>query len=336
MESERNGRARHRGIFQTAEQAEGGRRSFQWSREYESVFDRDRRGNITIDKQYFMPMVRNVPVFPPRDLKPGDTWTAEGSEVHDFRDSFGIEDPYVISLTANYTFSGYDDWKGKTYPVINVSYRIFDEPPPVKGTTWPRRILGSYAQVIYWDPVLGQVRGYRENFRVIFELSNGNTVEYRGTAEAELLESAEMDKRRLADEIRKDIEDLGINDISVRAVDGGVALNLEDIQFKAESAELLPQEQAKLDKIGAILKRYADRDIQVDGHTALAGGSAASRQRLSEERAGAVADYLIGKGIRSADRILVQGFGGDRPLGDNRNEAGRRLNRRVEITILEN
>ncbi|GHU84385.1 membrane protein [Spirochaetia bacterium] len=338
VESERNGLARHRGIFQTAEQAEGAAagRSFQWSREYESVFDRDRLGYITIDKQYYMPVVRNVPVFPGRDLKPGDTWTAEGHETHDFRTSFGIEEPYVIPFTAEYTFTGYDEWKGKTYPVIAVSYRILDEPPPVKGTVWPRRILGSSAEKIYWDSDLGQARGYRENFRMIFELSNGNIIEYRGTAEAELLESEEMNKEQLAGEIQKDLEDLGIDDISVRVVDGGVSINLENIQFGAESAALLPSEQAKLDQIGAILKRYANRDIQVGGHTALAGGSAASRRRLSEDRARAVADYLIGKGVRGADRILVQGFGAERPLGDNRNEEGRRRNRRVEITILEN
>jgi outer membrane protein OmpA-like peptidoglycan-associated protein len=356
VESERDGLARHRGIFQTAERsataerstaaegsaiaerAEGAAagRSFQWSREYESVFDRDKRGYITIDKQYFMPVVRNVPVFPRGDLKPGDTWTAEGHEAHDFRDSFGIEEPYVIPFTAGYTFSGYGDWKGKTYPVITVSYRILNEPPPVRGTVWPRRILGSSEQVVYWDPVLGQARGYRENFRMIFELSNGNTIEYRGTADAELLESEDMNKEQLAGEIRKDIENLGMDDISVQVVDGGVSINLENIQFAAESAALLPSERAKLDQLGAILKRYARRDILVGGHTALAGGSVASRQQLSEERARAVADYLIGKGVRTADRILVQGFGAERPLGDNRTEEGRRRNRRVEITILEN
>jgi outer membrane protein OmpA-like peptidoglycan-associated protein len=336
VESGRNGLARHRGIFQTAEQSEGAGRSFQWSKEYESVYDQDRLGYITIDKQYFMPMVRNVPVFPERDLKPGDTWTAEGYETHDFRTSFGIPEPYGIPFTAEYTFSGYGDWKGKTYPMITVSYRIIDEPPPVKGTVWPRRILGSSEQQIYWDPDLGQARGYRENFRMIFELSNGNTIEYRGAAEAELLESEEMNKEQLAGEIQKDLEDLGIDDISVQVVDGGVSINLENIQFAAESAVLLASEQAKLDQIGAILKRYANRDIQVGGQTALAGGTAASRQRLSEDRARAVADYLIGKGVRGADRMLVQGFGADRPLGDNRNEEGRRRNRRVEITILEN
>jgi outer membrane protein OmpA-like peptidoglycan-associated protein len=90
-----------------------------------------------------------------------------------------------------------------------------------------------------------------------------------------------------------------------------------------------------LDKIGEILKKYADRDILVGGHTALAG-TPEGRLALSRERAGRVADYLIGQGVRAPDRVVVRGYGAERPLADNSTEAGMRRNRRVEITILEN
>jgi outer membrane protein OmpA-like peptidoglycan-associated protein len=49
-----------------------------------------------------------------------------------------------------------------------------------------------------------------------------------------------------------------------------------------------------------------------------------------------VADYLIEKGVREADRIIVRGFGADNPVADNATPEGMRRNRRVEITILEN
>jgi outer membrane protein OmpA-like peptidoglycan-associated protein len=49
-----------------------------------------------------------------------------------------------------------------------------------------------------------------------------------------------------------------------------------------------------------------------------------------------VADYLIGKKVRGPERIVVRGYGAEQPLGDNATEEGRRKNRRVEITILEN
>jgi outer membrane protein OmpA-like peptidoglycan-associated protein len=336
------GRGRHRAVFQTSERAVGlslnqdsGGRSFQWAREYESIFDRDALGYVTIDEKYYMPVVRNVPLFPGRDLKPGEKWTAEGHEMHDFRDSFGIADPYRIPFTAQYTFLGSRSWKGEIFPAFSVSYRIFFEPDAVTGYLWPARIIGSSDQIVYWDRDMGQPRAYEENFRMVFTLSNGRTVEYRGKAQAEILESFSMDREKIVEEITEDIERLGIENTSVRVVDEGVAISLENIQFEADTARMLPGEERKLDQIAEILLRYPDRDILVGGHTALAG-SEAGRLSLSRERAAVAADYLIAKKVRTPDRIVVRGYGAERPVADNRTEAGRQKNRRVEITILEN
>jgi outer membrane protein OmpA-like peptidoglycan-associated protein len=331
-----DGTARHEAVFQTAEKAVGaGGGSFQWTQEYDSRFDRDGLGYITIDDRYFMPVVRNVPVFPGRDLAVGETWTAEGHEMHDFRQSFGIPDPYRIPFTAAYTYLGGRTWKDKSYPAFSVSYHIFDEPAAVPGRIWPVRIMGSSDQVVYWDTGLGQAKAYRENFRIVFELSNGVTVEYRGRAEAEIIDSEVMDREKLLKEIAGEISRLGIQDTSVREAEEGIVISIENIQFQPDSAALVGSEKGKLDKIGEILRRYGDRDILVGGHTALAG-TAAGRDQLSRERAAAVADYLADQGIRAPDRIVVRGYGADKPLGDNGTEEGRRRNRRVEITILEN
>ncbi|MFP3041374.1 OmpA family protein [Treponema primitia] len=340
------GTGRHRAVFQTAERAlrtepavrsdgyaEG--QSYQWEREYESEFQRDARGYITIDRHFFMPVVRNVPVFPDRNLKVGDSWSAEGHEMHDFRDSFGIPEPYRIPFTANYTFLGEQEWKGRLYPAFSVSYRIFSEPNPVAGKIWPRRILGASDQRVFWDFELGQAAAYTETFRMIFELSDGRTVEYCGTAEAEIVESPRMDKEQAVWDINRDIANLGIADASARVVDEGITISLENVQFQAESAVLLPEERAKLAKISEILRRYPNRDILVGGHTALAG-TEAGRMQLSRDRAASVAEYLITQKVRGPERMVVRGYGAEKPLGDNRTEAGRRRNRRVEITILEN
>ncbi|MDR3167733.1 MAG: OmpA family protein [Treponema sp.] len=331
-----DGMARHEALFQTAERAEGvnGGGSFQWVREYGSEFGRDSAGYITIDKTYYMPVVRNVPVFPNRNLVPGETWTADGHEAHDFRDSFGIPEPYHIPFTAHYTFLGSREWQGREYPAFSISYRIFIEPDAVSGNLYPRRIMGASDQTLYWDPALGQAAAYEENFRMVFELSNGRTVEYRGTAQAEIVESAVMDKDKIAGEIAGDITRMGIEGATVRVAEKGITISLENIQFQPDSAVLLSGEQEKLDKIAEILQRYPDRDILVGGHTALAG-SQAGQLALSQERAAAVADYLIGKQVRTPDRVMVRGYGAENPLADNATEAGRQRNRRVEITILE-
>jgi outer membrane protein OmpA-like peptidoglycan-associated protein len=339
-----NGAGFHKVVFQTSERALAsggargaapGGRSFQWSREYESEFERDRLGYLSIDRKYFMPVVRNVPVFPGRDLKPGEQWSAEGHETHDFRDSFGINEPYRIPFTAQYEFLGDRHWKGKTWPAFSVSYRILSEPVAVSGRVWPRRIIGASDQTVYWDSGLGQPAAYEEQFRMVFTLSNGRTVEYRGRAEAEIIEAEEMDKEKIAGEIAEDLNRLNVPDASVRVVEEGITISLEDIRFQADTAVMLPGEREKLDKIAGILKRYPERDILVGGHSALAG-SEEGRMRLSLERASVVADYLVAQQARGTDRVVVRGYGAERPLADNRTEDGRRKNRRVEITILEN
>jgi outer membrane protein OmpA-like peptidoglycan-associated protein len=334
------GTGRLRAVFQTAERAVrtnrgAGGQSFQWEREYESEFQRDRLGHIAIDRRYYMPVVRNVPVFPDRDIRVGDSWTADGHEMHDFRDSFGINEPYRIPFTARYTFLGEREWKGERYPAFSVSYRIFLEPLPVAGARYPRRILGASDQIVLWDPALGQAVSYSESFRMVLELSGGMTVEYRGTAEAEILAAPWMNKDQAVRDINHDIAALGIADASARIVDGGIAISLENVQFAPESAELLPAELLKLAKIAEILRRYPDRDILVGGHTALAG-TEQGREQLSRDRAAAAADYLIAEKVRLPERVVVRGYGAEQPLGDNNTEEGRRRNRRVEIIILEN
>ena len=336
----------HRATFQTSERSTGVRgSSFQWAREYESVFDRDVFGRYAIGKEYWMPVVRDVPLFPDQDMKEGDSWSADAEEVHDFRDSFGIREPYRIPIQARYRYvgerkpqrAGSSELAGRTFPAFTVSYRIFDEPsrPQGGGAFWPVRVMGSSDQVVYWDRKNGRPAAYEERFRMVFELSDGTTVEYRGSAEALVVESTPMDRTGLAAEIAKDIERLDIPDAAVRVTDEGVAISLEDIRFQPDSAVLLREEQEKLDRISEILQKYSDRDIQVGGHTALAG-TEQGRATLSRERAAAVAEYLIGNGARDASRVVVRGYGATKPVAENTSEAGRKKNRRVEITLLEN
>ncbi|MDR1218887.1 MAG: OmpA family protein [Treponema sp.] len=342
-----DGRAHNKAVFQTGERAVPlGRRpengaavsaynGYQWQKDYVSEFERDERGRLAIDKRYFMPVVRDVPVFPGRDIAVGETWAVDGHEMHDFRDSFGIAEPYRIPFTAHYTYVGEREWKGGRHPAFSVSYRIFLEPEAIGGALHPVRIMGASDQIVYWNGEKGREVAYTEHFRMVFELSNGNVIEFRGTAEAEIVEAQEMDKERIAAQINRDIAEMGIEGAQVTIVDDGISITLENIQFQPDSAALLDSEKTKLDKIGAILKKYQDRDIVVTGHTAYSG-SQASMVKLSEERADIVADYLINRGIRTPDRVVTRGYGGTRPIADNSNEMGRIRNRRVEITILEN
>jgi outer membrane protein OmpA-like peptidoglycan-associated protein len=58
--------------------------------------------------------------------------------------------------------------------------------------------------------------------------------------------------------------------------------------------------------------------------------------QLSLDRATAVGEYLLSRNVRTADRMVIRGYGAERPIADNSTEEGMRRNRRVEIILLEN
>lgn len=105
---------------------------------------------------------------------------------------------------------------------------------------------------------------------------------------------------------------------------------LGDVQFATGGWGINAAAAAQLDEVAAILKNNPDLAVEVQGHTDNVG-SAAANQRLSEKRARAVADYLIGKGV-SAKRLKARGLGESRPIAVNDSPEGRAMNRRVEIT----
>lgn len=123
--------------------------------------------------------------------------------------------------------------------------------------------------------------------------------------------------------------------VDVSETDGGQAIlvNLPDgVTFATGSYAISPTFQATLDKVAQSLIQYPNSLIDVYGHTDTVG-STASNQRLSEERARAVANYLISRGVPSS-RIRWQGFGETQlkvATGDGVNEPA---NRRVEIKIV--
>lgn len=325
--------------FLTSERAYGVQTSFSLAEEYESLFWRDEFGRYDIGEAYFMPVVRHVPSFPEEDITPGTSWSAPGEEAHDLRRSFAIEGPVRFPMTVRYTYVGSERREGRKLEVISIEYEVQHR---LEGLTSRRAqvpvlIEGISEQTYYWDNEKGQPHSYNEEFDFVFYLSDGQTVEYIGRAEGLLLESVELDREQVAEDIARELQERGVEDTTVVAEEEGVTLNLQNIQFEANSALLRDSEQAKLRKIGEILKNYPERDILITGHTArVSGYTESDHQRLSEQRALAVADYLLSLGALRAIQVTTRGMGHREPLSDNNTEQGRRQNRRVEITILEN
>ena len=104
---------------------------------------------------------------------------------------------------------------------------------------------------------------------------------------------------------------------------------LEGVYFDFDKSTLKPEGKAKLDDAVAILNRYSDVRVEIQGH-ADSIGTNVYNQGLSERRSKAVYDYLVSKGI-TASRMTTRGFGEERPVADNGTRSGRALNRRVVI-----
>lgn len=104
-----------------------------------------------------------------------------------------------------------------------------------------------------------------------------------------------------------------------------------DFLFDVNSASLKPGSFDEIARVAGVLNQYPQTNILIAGHTD-ATGSDAYNQQLSQRRAEAVKAALVGQGV-SPMRMNTVGYGEGRPLADNNSEAGRQMNRRVEITI---
>jgi outer membrane protein OmpA-like peptidoglycan-associated protein len=104
------------------------------------------------------------------------------------------------------------------------------------------------------------------------------------------------------------------------------------ITFAFNRFDVQPQFQSTLNQVAQTLNAYPATMIDVLGHTDSVG-SDEYNQRLSEQRAQAVASYLIARGV-SQSRIAVGGYGETMPIADNGSEAGRAANRRVELKVV--
>ena len=115
--------------------------------------------------------------------------------------------------------------------------------------------------------------------------------------------------------------------------DGG-RFTTSRVVFKSGSAELDLRDTEELNEVGRTLAEWPELRVEIGGHTD-GTGSAAVNARLSEQRAQAVLDYIMGRHPDlDAARFTVKGYGSSTPIADNATAEGRAVNRRVEFTVL--
>jgi outer membrane protein OmpA-like peptidoglycan-associated protein len=111
----------------------------------------------------------------------------------------------------------------------------------------------------------------------------------------------------------------------------GLIVNMSDVLFDTGKYTLKPNTQISLAKVAGILQAYPGLKLQVEGYTDSVG-SDEYNQKLSENRADAVRDFLVTQGV-SADNISATGYGKAKPVADNATAQGRSQNRRVNLVV---
>jgi outer membrane protein OmpA-like peptidoglycan-associated protein len=119
--------------------------------------------------------------------------------------------------------------------------------------------------------------------------------------------------------------------LKAKQTERGYVITISDVLFTTAKWDIKPGAAKNLDQLVALLKKYPNLTVFVEGHTDSVGKDDYN-QGLSERRAGAVKDLLVARGV-SSSRITAVGHGESLPVADNKTAAGRQQNRRVEIVF---
>jgi outer membrane protein OmpA-like peptidoglycan-associated protein len=325
-----------------------------------------RDGSITLEEDRGYPSLRGFPAFPAEAVRPGSRWTAQGSRAADPLNT-GV--PVLVPLIAEYEYRGVELYRDIPVHRISSKYAVRYRSPPVGNGDFSG-LQGTHTVDILLKVSDGLPLLIRDVLDETFSWPDGSTVRFKGftltfsegiipvnrnamiASIGKALGGGEPavnpppprggpvsntpDTGNSGKDIEKKLrggggEDRGIDLVSVPE---GIRLVVKDIRFIPDSDEFLPEERPRLDVIAGALKLAGpEQNFLVEGHTANLG-KPSGEMELSVLRAKKMVDELTRRGI-SANRFIYKGWGGTKPVGDNSNEEGRSLNRRVEITILE-
>ncbi|NNM67355.1 MAG: OmpA family protein [Spirochaetales bacterium] len=287
---------------------------------------------FSIDKDGKWSKIHGDPVPPYQDFPPaiptgistGDTWETSGFVFVGPPDGHSsVRIPFLAQLK----YLGPVEWFGQKVLAVSARYalRYHKEAQGLVSAE------GTRDDVIYYDTESGLPLFLRENVTQQFEYLPQKTVTENGFILCFYEGFLPMNRLATAENLTKDLQKAQIRDVDISPSNQGVRLTLNNLLFVADRAVLLPGEELRLSQIAQALNAIPDRDFQVIGYTADVG-SQESQVKLSVERALAIVKALEEHGV-SPRRLFYEGRGGKDPVATNATEAGRSLNRRVEILI---
>ncbi|MGI5089491.1 OmpA family protein [Treponema sp. OMZ 805] len=325
------------------------------------------RLDFTQDSGY--PLLRNFPASPAQQLDLqdiGKKWTAESVIVVCPQQG---KNATRIPVLAEYQYIGKKKYNGKDTHYVKAVFAVRYHGEDQLGDADMLRSEGSRTADIYLDE-RSRPLFIREKIDETFFYKGDETIRQRGfllhfynygqhtvynggsipvpallgdskkpakppvrQSEKTLSETTPHVPAKPESSNKERIKDKGDGIFNVQETPRGILLNLKNVNFVADKAELLHGEDKKLNEIAAILKTLTFKNLFVEGHTADVGDKS-TQHGLSLRRAKTVVDELTKRGI-PAGVFIYSGAGGTKPIASNRTEAERALNRRVEITVME-
>ena len=303
--------------------------------------------HFTQDTGY--PLLRNFPASPVQQLDQQDSgkkWTAESTIVVCPQQG---KNPTRIPVLAEYQYIGKKKYNGIDTHYVKAVFALRYQGEDHLGDADMLRSEGSRTADIYLDdrnrPLFirekidetffykGAESIRQRGFLLHFYDYGQHTVYNGGSVPATALLERSKNPVKPENSNKERIKDKGDGIFNVQETPRGILLNLKNLHFVADKAELLHGEDKKLDEIAAVLKTLTFKNLFVEGHTANVGDKS-TQHGLSLRRAKTVVDELTKRGIPSGV-FIYSGAGGSKPIASNTTEAERALNRRVEITIME-
>ncbi len=297
-----------------------------------SVFKIDQQGSMTMLEDNGFPSFRSFPSFPKKEIQKGDKWEAKAERAVDPKGQGKIT---RMPIYIQYTYSAEQFFNEREVYVIKAlwatrygygigsSYEDFDGDRELKSAT------GKHEATLYVDKLTGAALLIRDNVNEEFIYKDGNKIAYKGTISLFTDYPGSVDEDVILPAINRLIAD---SDVEYEKTDLGYMLIIRDLQFVANSAELLPDEKNRLNQIADLLKKVPKNQILIEGHTARVGDESDEIQ-LSLDRAHTIVNEMGKRGVNTGN-LITKGSGGSNPVADNDTPEGRARNRRVEITIL--
>jgi outer membrane protein OmpA-like peptidoglycan-associated protein len=291
----------------------------------------DDQGHYRMSEDELVPVLRSFPVFPDKEIVPGEKWRDFGTRIVD-PDNNGR---YTrVKFYCEYRYDGLQESKTGLKHLITAQYAMRYKPgdssmndPDLK------QITGRHMVTILIDDDERSSIFMRDKIDEQYLYFSGRIREHSGFILTWYNDIIGMDRTEIAERTITEIKSSEVADVEIIEKTEGIALSIQNLHFVPDSAEILPMESNRIESIYKVLSELSVKRILVVGHTADIG-TKESQYLLSEQRALTVINMLTTLGINPSV-FIYEGRGGDEPIADNETDQGRARNRRVELIILD-